>query len=103
MKRIKINTIKYGNIVNTEIYLVDNIDSIIIDKIHDYLSLKQANAILNNSHEVYTVVTENADCMNRYDLYNLFVHKEQYEKGINNKIKYRLEKLQKHADKYAKR
>ena len=96
MKRIRINTFKYGVIINTETYIINNINFFIKDMLEEYISIKQQN---NTKYE-YNIIIDDIEVVDDYEFYKEMKNKCDEEKNKVERYKRWLEKLQKHANKY---
>ena len=103
MKRIRINTFKYGVIINTETYIISSINCFIRDILEEYIKLKQQNSIINNTKYEYNIIFDDIEVIDEYDFYKNIKDKCNDEKNKWERYKRWLEKLQKHADKYRRR
>lgn len=103
MKRIRINTFKYGVIINTETYIINNINFFIKDMLEEYISIKQQNSIINNTKYEYNIVIDDIEVVDDYEFYKEIKNKCDEENNKLERYKRWLEKLQKHANKYRRK
>lgn len=103
MKQINIIKTKFGTRISTESFIVDGMDCFLHDILKQYIDLKNSNNKLNNSNIELSYEVIEIESTNRYDFYNKIKDRVLFEEDINKKAKARLEKLQKHADKYRKK
>ena len=102
MKQITIEKRHFGTLISTEVFIVDGTDMFIRDMLNDYIILKNKNSRNNDNNCIYNYVITDIDIMNRYDFCNIIKDKIKIEESIQEHVKTRLEKLQKHADKHRK-
>lgn len=103
MKQINIIKTRFGNIIDTKTYIIDNIDYFIEDILNKYIDIKNQNNKLNNNNIIYRYEVVNIENINRYDFYSHIKEETLLEQNINDALKIRLEKLQKYADKHCKK
>lgn len=103
MKQINIIKTRFGNIITTKTYIVDNIDYFIEDILNKYIDIKNQNNKLNNNNIIYKYEVVNIENINRYDFYSHIKEETLLEQNINDALKIRLEKLQKYVDKHRKK
>lgn len=103
MKRIRINTFKYGVIINTETYIINNINFFIKDMLEEYINIKQQNSIINNIEYEYNIIIDDIEVVDDYEFYKELKNKCDEEKNKLKRYKRWLEKLQEHANKYRRK
>ena len=103
MKQINIIKTRFGNIITTKTYIIDNIDYFIKDILDKYIDIKNQNNKLNNNNIIYKYEIIDVENINRYDFYSHIKEETLLEQNINDALKIRLEKLQKYADKHCKK
>ena len=102
MKQITIEKRHFGTLISTEVFIVDGTDMFIRDMLNDYIMLKNKNSKYNDNNCIYNYVITDICVNNRYDFCNIIKDRIKFEENIQEHCKKRLEKLQKHADKYRK-
>lgn len=103
MKQINIISSRFGTEISTESFIIDGTDCFIQDVIYQYVSLKNDNNKLNNSDIRLNYEIIDIKSINRYDFFNKIKERMFFEQSVNDKLKARLEKLQKHANKHCKK
>ena len=103
MKQINIIRSRFGTKIRTESFIIDGIDCFIHDIIKQYINVKNENNKLNNSNIELSYNVIDIETTNRYDFFNKIKDRILFEEDVNKKAKARLEKLQKHANKYNKK